>query len=148
MASSEIFSISEAESTISPTTPVSISRISTRLVLEGSFAFAPRRFLMSNTGTIFPRRFITPSTNSGASGTWVISGPLTISFTFSIGTPKNSLSTLNPTICTTLDIRKPPWRYVFYHRDSRKSVHAGHVQVEEHAIEPPSREVPYGVADV
>src|SRR3989338_5087910 len=48
-------------------------------------------------GTILPLKFTTPSTNSGVSGTGVISGTLTISLTAAICTPKNSLSTLKPT---------------------------------------------------
>src|SRR5258708_12346616 len=75
-----------------------------RFFLVDWISLSPKRLRRSTTGTIFPRRLITPSTKSGDSGTAVISGMRTISCTSEIGTPKLSRPIRKPTICNSLAI--------------------------------------------
>ena len=78
------------------------------------------RLRRSTTGTILPRRLMTPSMKSGASGTTVISSAHDLVHE-AMGTPKFSLPHLKPTICSRFAIsisrdqrRAPRPRYLFF----------------------------------
>src|SRR5208282_2502634 len=99
-----IFSTSEAEFTISPTDWPSTSATRMRVFRPVSGSASRKRLRRSTTGTILPRRLMTPSMNSAALGTAVISGTRTISRTMPMGTPKVSRPTRKPTRCSSFSM--------------------------------------------
>src|SRR4051812_24571789 len=78
-----------------------------RFFLVFTTSFSPKRLRKSTIEMILPRRLMTPSTHSGASGTEVMSGTRTISCTSEIGTPKVSRPMRKPTICRSLAMVLP-----------------------------------------
>src|SRR4051812_16804219 len=78
-----------------------------RFFLVFTTSFSPKRLRRSTIEMILPRKLITPSTHSGASGTEVMSGTRTISCTSEIGTPNVSRPMRKPTICKSLAMVLP-----------------------------------------